>query len=215
MITTPLTWPDCGGRAASELAIQGSSSGPAELRQPRTSITGLSGPGSGSPDNVALFHDRQLFAVDLDLRARPFAEQHAVPFLHINRHQFAALVARAGADGIYRTRRNGDEWRGISELQENRDDNRQNEPRLDRPPHCELCEVRAHTPPLSRNLGQRVFGEWRVCPIRDKLVGMGISTTTLPAVIALWAPTWLSRLDRNHEGGKHQCGTDQHDCGGA
>ena len=50
-------------------------------------------------EDVALFHDGQLFAIDLDLRARPLAEQHAVALLHVKRHELAALVARAGADG--------------------------------------------------------------------------------------------------------------------
>src|SRR6185437_8111785 len=35
--------------------------------------------------DVALFHDQQLLAVDLDLGARPFAEQHAVADLHVDR----------------------------------------------------------------------------------------------------------------------------------
>src|SRR4051812_33857913 len=49
--------------------------------------------------NVGLLHDDQLFAVDLDLGARPFAEQHTVAGLHVGRHELAGLVAGAGADG--------------------------------------------------------------------------------------------------------------------
>jgi len=49
--------------------------------------------------DVALLHDQQLLAVDLDLGARPFAEQHAVADLDVDREQLAALVAAARADG--------------------------------------------------------------------------------------------------------------------
>src|SRR5258708_29972721 len=43
--------------------------------------------------DVALLHDQELFAVDLDLGARPFAEQHSVADLEL-----AGLVAAAGAN---------------------------------------------------------------------------------------------------------------------
>jgi hypothetical protein len=49
--------------------------------------------------NVALLHDQHLLAVDLDLGAGPFAEQHAVADLDLDRDQLAALVAAARADG--------------------------------------------------------------------------------------------------------------------
>src|SRR5271155_390663 len=49
--------------------------------------------------DVALFHDQQLLAVELDLGARPFAEQDAVADLEVDRDQLAALVAAARADG--------------------------------------------------------------------------------------------------------------------
>src|SRR6476659_3089631 len=49
--------------------------------------------------DVALFHDQQLLAVDLDLGARPFAAQHAVADLHVDRGELAGLVAAAGTDG--------------------------------------------------------------------------------------------------------------------
>src|SRR6185437_15378441 len=39
------------------------------------------------------------FAVDLHFGARPFAEQHAVAGLHVDRHELAVLVAGARADG--------------------------------------------------------------------------------------------------------------------
>src|SRR5215469_766820 len=53
-------------------------------------------------ENVALFHDGEFFAIDLDLGARPFAEQHAVTLLHIERNELAALVAnpRANSDDL-------------------------------------------------------------------------------------------------------------------
>src|SRR3974390_513834 len=52
------------------------------------------------PENIALFHDGEFFAVDLDLGARPFAEQNAVAFLDVKRHELAVLAAQpwAGRD---------------------------------------------------------------------------------------------------------------------
>src|SRR5712675_1382230 len=49
--------------------------------------------------DVALLHDQIFDPVELDLRARPFAEQHAVAFLHIDRDELAGLVAAPGTDG--------------------------------------------------------------------------------------------------------------------
>src|SRR5690242_10818493 len=49
--------------------------------------------------DVGLLHDQELLAVDLDLGARPFAEQHAVADLEVDRDQLAGFVAAAGADG--------------------------------------------------------------------------------------------------------------------
>src|SRR5246127_555650 len=49
--------------------------------------------------DVAFLHDQQLLAIDLDLGARPLAEQHAVADLDVDRDQLAALVAATGADG--------------------------------------------------------------------------------------------------------------------
>src|SRR6202162_270069 len=49
--------------------------------------------------DVALLHDQQLLAVELDLGARPFAEQHAVADLEVDRDQLAGFVAAAWADG--------------------------------------------------------------------------------------------------------------------
>src|SRR5215469_8503048 len=48
--------------------------------------------------DVGLLHDQELLAVELDLGARPFAEQHAVADLEVDRDQLAGLVAAAGAD---------------------------------------------------------------------------------------------------------------------
>src|SRR5438874_155805 len=49
--------------------------------------------------DVALLHDQVIDAVELDLGARPFAKQHAVANLQVDRDQLAALVAAARADG--------------------------------------------------------------------------------------------------------------------
>src|SRR5688500_16590613 len=49
--------------------------------------------------DVALFHDQVVVAIDLDLGARPLAEQHALSNLHIDGNELAVLVASARADG--------------------------------------------------------------------------------------------------------------------
>ena len=49
--------------------------------------------------DVGLLHDQEILAVDLDLGARPLAEQHAVADLEVDRDELAGLVAAAGADG--------------------------------------------------------------------------------------------------------------------
>src|SRR3984893_6302647 len=51
------------------------------------------------PHNVTLFHDEVLDAIDLDLGARPFAEQDAVADPHVDSDELAALVAAAGSNG--------------------------------------------------------------------------------------------------------------------
>src|SRR6187401_3158621 len=48
--------------------------------------------------DVGLLHDQELLAVDLDLGARPFAEQHAVADLDVDWDEFAGLVAATGAN---------------------------------------------------------------------------------------------------------------------
>src|SRR5205823_4992369 len=53
--------------------------------------------------DVGLFHDHEVLAVELDLAARPFAEQHAVTGFDIQRVQLAVLVASAGSDGNHLT----------------------------------------------------------------------------------------------------------------
>src|SRR6185295_3631290 len=50
-------------------------------------------------EDVALLHNEQVLAIDLDLGAGPFAEQHLVALLDVERHEFAALVAGARPDG--------------------------------------------------------------------------------------------------------------------
>src|SRR3569832_876170 len=52
--------------------------------------------------DVGFLHDQQVFAVDLDLGARPLAEQHLVAGLDVERRHLAvlALGARAGGDDL-------------------------------------------------------------------------------------------------------------------
>ena len=45
--------------------------------------------------DVAFLHDQQLLTIELDLVARPFAKQHAVANLEIDRNELAGLVAAA------------------------------------------------------------------------------------------------------------------------
>src|SRR5271169_3286251 len=49
--------------------------------------------------DVAFLHDQIFDAVELDLRARPFAEQHAVADLEVYRNDFSNLVATSWANG--------------------------------------------------------------------------------------------------------------------
>ena len=49
--------------------------------------------------DVALLHDQELLAIDLDLGARPLAEQHAVADLEVDRDQLAGFVAAPRAHG--------------------------------------------------------------------------------------------------------------------
>src|SRR5579863_3162956 len=56
----------------------------------------LSGAASGDhAHDVALLHDQEILAVELDFGSRPFAEQHAVTDLEIDRDQLAGFVAAA------------------------------------------------------------------------------------------------------------------------
>src|SRR5262249_30447907 len=47
--------------------------------------------------DVGLLHDEEFLAVELDLGAGPFAEQHTVADLEVDRNQLAGLVAAAGS----------------------------------------------------------------------------------------------------------------------
>src|SRR6516165_7038844 len=49
--------------------------------------------------DVAFLHDQQFLTVEFDLGARPFAKQHAVADLEIDRDQLAAFVAAARTNG--------------------------------------------------------------------------------------------------------------------
>src|SRR6476646_6097298 len=49
--------------------------------------------------DVGLFHDQKVLAVDLDLGAGPFAEQHPVARFDVRRNELAALVPSARSHG--------------------------------------------------------------------------------------------------------------------
>src|SRR5258708_4823699 len=49
--------------------------------------------------DVAFLHDQQFLAIELDLGARPLAEQHPVADLEVDRNQLAGFVAATRADG--------------------------------------------------------------------------------------------------------------------
>src|SRR5215468_5959642 len=58
--------------------------------------------GMGSADHahdVGLLHDQKVIAIDLDLGARPLAEQHAIAWLQIDRDELAGFVAAPRANG--------------------------------------------------------------------------------------------------------------------
>src|SRR5262245_53918575 len=68
----------------------------------RVSSGGLLLGGAASLDHthdVALLHDQEILAIDLDLGPRPFAEQHAVADLDVDRDELAGLVATARTHG--------------------------------------------------------------------------------------------------------------------
>src|SRR3954469_10740889 len=68
------------------------------MRQPLGSLLAGNGLFDDAHD-VALFHDQILDPLDLDLRARPLAEQHAVANLEIDGGDFPGLIAAAWTDG--------------------------------------------------------------------------------------------------------------------
>ena len=71
-----------------------------ETRAPaRSSGRGIAIDLGDDAHDVALLHDQEFLAVDLDLGARPLAEQDAVAGLDVDRDELAGLVAAAGADG--------------------------------------------------------------------------------------------------------------------
>src|SRR6266851_3744152 len=53
---------------------------------------------SENAHDVAFLHDQELLAIELDLGARPFAEQHAVADLEVDRDQLAGFVTATWAD---------------------------------------------------------------------------------------------------------------------
>src|ERR1700704_3408886 len=74
-----------------------------DARSPRMtaerSASGIRVQASGDhAHDVGLLHDQEILAVELDLGARPFAEQHLVADLEVDRDELAGLVAPARAD---------------------------------------------------------------------------------------------------------------------
>jgi hypothetical protein len=49
--------------------------------------------------DVTLLHDQELFVIDLDFGTRPFAEQHSVASLYVERLNHALLVTSTRSDG--------------------------------------------------------------------------------------------------------------------
>src|ERR1035437_7691638 len=65
-------------------------------------LGGFSLGGSAAFDHahdVAFLHDQEILTVNFHFGARPFAEQHGVADLKIDRDQLAGFVAATGADG--------------------------------------------------------------------------------------------------------------------
>jgi hypothetical protein len=57
----------------------------------------LRGSAFDDAQNVGLLHDHEFFPIDLDLAARPFAEQDAVAGLDVERVDLAVLAPGTGA----------------------------------------------------------------------------------------------------------------------
>src|SRR3546814_7742936 len=57
------------------------------------------GLGLDHAEDVALLHDEQILAVDLDLGPRPFAEENAVAGFHRRLNEPTGIIARTGTDG--------------------------------------------------------------------------------------------------------------------
>src|ERR1700754_3945538 len=73
----------------------------AMVATPLKKLSGLFLGGDGAfqhAEDVGFLHDQEVLTVDLDLGARPLAEQHDVADLQVDRDQLARLVAAAGAD---------------------------------------------------------------------------------------------------------------------
>src|ERR1700677_4389023 len=67
-----------------------------EIARPFRASEGL--PLSEHAHDVGFLHDQQFLTVERDLGARPFAEQHAVAGLDVDRNQLAGSSAAAGPD---------------------------------------------------------------------------------------------------------------------
>src|SRR3546814_13373069 len=66
----------------------------------KSGVRRVGGTGSGDDaEDVRFLHDQQLFTIDLDLGARPFAEQDAVAGLDVERRDLAVFGLDTGAGG--------------------------------------------------------------------------------------------------------------------
>ncbi len=75
-----------------------------KLRMTTDALSGLGGLPLGNrfvddAHDVGLLHDQEFFAVNLDLGARPFAEQHAITFFQIDRNELAGFIPATWANG--------------------------------------------------------------------------------------------------------------------
>src|SRR5215469_7096193 len=85
---SPLNLTSLAGMVSSSMAETGSSGALLFL-----------GAALDDPEHVGFLHDDELLPIDLDLAARPFAEQDAVAGLDVQGLELAVLAPAAGADG--------------------------------------------------------------------------------------------------------------------
>src|SRR5438128_11865051 len=69
------------------------------MRRENREVSAASGRSADDPQDVAFLHDDQVFTVDLDLGARPLAEQDLVAGLDVERRDLALFALGAAANG--------------------------------------------------------------------------------------------------------------------